>query len=425
MLLSNFITEMRAMRGKHEKIAHLKRYDSVFFRELMEATFNPFRHFNVTMQRQLMKQYGETDLSEVADEIRTLLMELELSASSKQNRQKVLDITKNLDRGSQEFLKGILNKKPKIGVGQRILLQTFPGLFVPFNPQKGHRYDPTKDYKVPIWYATPKYNGIRAVCLYKGSMWRLYTYTGHEIETCDHIIPDLEIIRKKYGYTMVDGELYNEDLTFNQIESAVLSATRPESGFKAGIILHSFTAGVEKYFSAEQVEGFVPKLPNHKGTWAILIPSIPLKTAKEIKDFYHWCIEHGYEGAVLRNPDVPYAFSKTNAMLKVKKDSYGDNDISDCLVVEIIAGEIPIANKTGGYDYVPAMVALRVEQPDGLLCKVGGGYSNDFKIKVLAGETDVLDHVIEVKHEGWGDRGRMIFPQYKLTRHLKDKNEAS
>lgn len=425
MLLSNFIPEMKAMRGRYEKIAHLKRYDSPFFRELMDALFNPFRRFNVGISRRQMKYFGEKDLSEMEAEVRQLLLELEVSYSSKQNQQKVLDVMKHIDKGSQTFLQAVVNKKAKIGVGQRIILQVFEGLFVPFNPQKGHLYNPDKTYTVPEWYATPKFNGLRAVCLYKNNFWTLRTYVGHEISTCDHLIPGLEALREKFGYTMVDGELYRHDLEFSQIQSAVLTSTNTDSGAIAEIGLHVFTAGQEHFFSDEVCEGFVPKLPVFESSGVITYPAVVVTTPEEIKDFYIWCIEQGYEGAVLRNPQKPYDFKKSNAFLKVKKDCFGDLSISDCMVNEIIAGEIPIANEVGGYDTIPAMAALRVVQPNGLECKVGTGFSQEFRIRVLAGDIEVLGKIIEVKHEGWGAQGRMIFPRFRLLRHPHDKAEAT
>lgn len=421
MILSNFLVEMRAMRGKNEKIRHLQRYDSPFFRELMEALFNPFRRFNVSINAKWMKYSGDKDLSEMADEIRNLLLKLELSYSSTQNRKDVLELSKQLDSGSQLFLQAIVNKKAKIGVGQRVILQVFPNLFVPFNPQKGHLYKPDRDYGVPLWYGTPKLNGIRAVCLYRQGFWKLHTYVGHLIHTCEHIIPDLERLRKKFGYTMVDGELYNHKLTFNQIQTAVLTASDSGSGIDADIKLHCFTAGDEKAFSEERVEGFVPMLPAYDGEFLQTMSAIPLESKEEIALFYKECVKLGYEGAVIRNPEKPYDFKKSTAFLKVKKDCFGDLNISDCLVTEIIEGEIQVINNVGGYDYVPAMVALRVQQPDGIICKVGTGFSNAFRLRVLTKDIDILDRVIEVKHEGWGAQGRMIFPVYERLRHYKDK----
>ncbi len=372
-----------------------------------------------------MKYHGDVDLSEKEMELRELLLKLESSESAQKNKQLVLEFSKDLDKGSQEFLKCIVNKKPKIGVGQRLILKTFPGLFTPFAPQKGHLYKPEKKYTAPFWYATPKWNGIRAVCLYTEGEWVLRTYVGHKIHTCNHIIAELETLRELFGYTMVDGELYNHDLTFNQIESAVLTASNAEAGKQANIVLHAFTAGQEKYFSAQECKGFVPQLPEFDGEYVQCVVAIPLETPEEIELFYRECIKREYEGVVLRNPNKPYDFTKSLAMLKVKRDCFGDLDISDCKVVEIIHGEIPIANSTGGYDYVPAMAALRVIQPDGLDCKVGGGFSQAFRLQVLSGDIPVIGHVIEVKHEGWGDKGRMIFPRFERLRHIKDKNEAA
>jgi hypothetical protein len=426
MKLENFISEMQLFRSANEKIRHLKRYDSPLFRELMDAAYNPMRRFNVLIKSTDIKNANDPglyDLFEMEEETLTVLSECELCESPAQNKQRVQTLMDKLNHGSRLFLQGVLNKRLKCGVGQKTVLKAFPDLYKPFNPQKGRLYDHSREYDVPYWIATPKYNGIRCVALFKNGFWKLHTFVGHEIHTCSHLIPNLESLRTYRGYTMVDGELYNHELTYNQIESAVLSANDPEAGVRADICLYAFNVGVEEYFSKEEDRGFEPEYDHFDFEHLLSSYRVRLYTKKDVKDMYEDMVSDGYEGLVLRKPGFGYIFGKSHHMLKVKKDCFGDLDISDCRVLDTIWGEYPFSNPEGGYTYRETLIALLVKQPNGLTCKVGTfkGFSNKFREDVYHGKIELLNTIVEIEHEGFGDQGRMNWPKLYRTRHPKDK----
>lgn len=103
--------------------------------------------------------------------------------------------------------------------------------------QLANPYDPAKNYKVAHWYATPKFDGVRAVFIPgKG----FFTRNNKPISGLDSMAGRLQDFCRIRGLSFVDGELVLAGGSFQASQSAILAAEHPA---KSNVEFHVFAVG--------------------------------------------------------------------------------------------------------------------------------------------------------------------------------------
>lgn len=423
-MLSNIINDLKATSKPKEKQEVLKKYESGFLSYLLTATYNPFKLFHVNIKKSDIPSPGDLDIYDMRQEVYDLLSFCAKSNSNKQNRERVVEVLSMLNKGSQELLIGALNKNWKAGLGVKNVLKVYPKLVPQFEVQLAATYKRDKSYDhIKQWIWSYKLDGLRCVALressdqyYDKGKWNLYSRKGKEFLTVDHLKPQLEIMYQATGHTFFDGELYKHGLAFEEIQGPVMAFTQ---GQVEDMEYHVFVGG-----DAEDFLGGTGK-ENYKilgGDAQEHIPNIHFVNRgflekDEVEARLEESFANGYEGIMLRDIDRPYDYKRSDAILKLKQglDSDDGEIITDCVVDDIEYDDFPVI-EDGQMHTEYLLVRTWVVQPDGIRCKVGSGYSLDFRRYYTEHPDELKGKTVEVKHQMWGANGRMRFPRLHRVR---------
>jgi DNA ligase-1 len=424
----NFLSDLRLTSKPAEKQKILKSYDCELLRYLIRATYEPFKMFHVSIKKDDVPEIcGEVDLSDCIEEFMKLLHFCENSNSNKQNRELAYEFLTTLNIGSQDLVIGTLNKNWRAGLATKTILKVFPDIVSRFDVQLANTYDKSSKTHdaVKKWLVSYKLDGVRCIALressdqyYDKGKWTMYSRKGKEYLTVNHLKDQLEELYQLNGWTFFDGELYRHGLHFEDIQGLVMAYKR---GQAPEIQYHMFVAGyAEKFLKCKDPKHVTP-------LWKDSEPSQPdlFYTAlgyikpDNIYSSLEEAFEQGYEGIMLRDPNKPYDYKRSNALLKLKKaekDSENEEVItSDCEIIDIECDEIPIIEDEQMH-FEKLLVRLIVRQEDGIICKSGSGFSLDFRRKYTTNPEEIIGKIAEFEHQKWGKNGRMRFPVYKRLR---------
>jgi DNA ligase-1 len=422
MKFENLFNDLRNTSKPAEKQKVLISYDSPELRELLRLTYDNFILFNVNIKPKDMPEPADKDLSDLFEQVESVLRFCENSNSAKQNREMVISLLKQLNFGSQELLVGVINKNWAVGVSSKAVLKWLPGLINQFNVQLSNTYDPNSPkHQLENWLLSYKLDGLRCIALRKEDIWTLYSRKGKEFLTVDHLKPQLEKIYEKYGYTFFDGELYKHGLTFEEVQGPVMAFTK---GQVPDMEYHLFVAGDAKKFLSGEDPNHVKVIDNiSEPVTHIIGTSLGLIQLNEIVDKVEESFEQGYEGIMLRDPHNLYDYKRSNALLKLKRSlveevSEQSETISDCVVTRIEYKDAFPYIENGKLYAERLLNKIWVLQKNGVEGKVGSGYSLDFRRKYTDSPWELIGMPVEIKHQGWGANGRMRFA--RLWRIRKD-----
>lgn len=175
--------------------------------------------------------------------------------------------------------------------------------------QLANTYNPSKNYKTASWYATPKFDGVRAVFIpHKG----FFTRNEKPIAGFEHMAEILDDVCTQRGLLFVDGELVLKDRGFQASQSAILAA---EHADKLKVEFHVFAVG-GVFFDTDDMLKNLPDMPA-ENIFRVNSEVIS-NTFEAVEAACRKFTAQGYEGVVLRDPLVPYADGRTDFLLKYK-----------------------------------------------------------------------------------------------------------
>lgn len=137
-----------------------------------------------------------------------------------------------------------------------------------------------------------------------------------------HLIPHINDIIEELGVDWIDGELFSDDITFNEIQSIMLkkpTTMTAEDVEKA----KSIKFNMFDYISDEPQIERTKKLMTLKGNEYVKIVASLIVQQKDITEEYiqalhNDAVEKGNEGIMIRFPNEPYMHKRTNSLLKWK-----------------------------------------------------------------------------------------------------------
>ena len=225
----------------------------------------------------------------------------------------------------------------------------------PFKPMLAHKYADRKhtikwgDENI-TYYASSKLDGIRCFILVteQGSISYL-SRSGKPIKNMSHITREL-ITSKWYKEHLkhnnsnstavryvLDGELFNNDMPFNEIASLVNRSDYDES-IDHLIQFHMYDfidlTNKEQPFP-ERLESFW-KHSNSKtvGKSIYLVEQHPVSSEEALMALFNQHVADGYEGTMLKS-NAPYVFGKrSNSLLKYKEMEFEEFEIIDIKLAE-------------------------------------------------------------------------------------------
>jgi len=173
------------------------------------------------------------------------------------------------------------------------------------------KYDPA--FISEPFGVSPKLDGIRAIAVYDNGV-QLISRTGKKFKWLDHIKRKLEPILKNTNI-IIDGELYNHKMSFNELSGIVRSSkTKPTND--THIEYWAFDL-ISKEPYRERVHTLQNFLPSE---WPIQVLTYESSTHADIQNLHSRYLEQGYEGLIIRNLDAPYECGvRSRHLLKYKE----------------------------------------------------------------------------------------------------------
>ncbi len=182
------------------------------------------------------------------------------------------------------------------------------------NPMLAKKYqdNPAKVDEQEYILADPKLDGNRCLCNIKTA--KIYSRKRKEITSIPHLGKEIQKACKGLKVTWVDGELYSDKITFNEIQSIVRKSkdVDVEKAKKIKFNIYDIINNDGAYKRKCDIEKNVEETDYvHKVDFYKIKPS-------EIRKYHDQFIERGYEGLMIRLINSPYEQKRSSGLLKYK-----------------------------------------------------------------------------------------------------------
>lgn len=234
--------------------------------------------------------------------------------------------------------------------------------------------------------ASPKLDGIRCVIR-----------DGRALSRKLKPIPN-DYIRAKLEATLpegMDGELLLRDWTapFKEVSSAVMSkAGEPDFTYGAFDLLPAEGPAVPFARRYSALEWVVGERTRHGADWLLRVRHFEIEDANELQHFLQDCLEHGFEGVMVRDMQGPYKFGRSTVregyLLKVKNFDDEEAEVIGWEPLrknenELETDELGHAKRSTAKDglvELPLLGALHCRFDDGAEFSVGTGFTEADRI---------------------------------------------
>lgn len=179
-----------------------------------------------------------------------------------------------------------------------------------FRPMLAHRMDkyPHK-VKYPC-YIQPKLDGLRCNILYDNG-WRAVSRNGKPYKVLDHIISSFSLPNN----IILDGELYSDDITFQEIVSACKRDEPNDLTQYIKIYLYDLFDKNKNLSFRDRYQ----ELEKYVSNKSKLVPTYKCDSYADILSYHSKFIEDGYEGSIIRNTQGIYKVDgRSYDLLKLK-----------------------------------------------------------------------------------------------------------
>ena len=386
--METLLKELKKTSGINAKIAILESYknDKDVLR-CMQLTYDPFTRFYITIKPKDVPKPGKKDFRIMVKEFFTMCVTLSTRTVTGNNaRDMVMSFLSECTNDAQDVFISILNKDWKVGVTDTLMNRAYGENFIEsFSVQLAKTYDPTKKYKnVDYWLASRKLDGLR--CYYKNG--HFLTRNGHEILGFDHIIEEL----KQLPYSFVDGELFTKEVNFQAIQGAVMSNKNIDPKRKEKIWFNVFAVGGDWEDTREMVR-MVEKINEYKFKYVVALEYEEVKNdSKAILAICEKFMKEGYEGVMLRHPQIWYEWKRSTSLLKYKLFKEADFKI--------------FSFEEGEGKFVGTLGAILIEGKLGKIkiqSKVGSGYDDETRDLLWANRKNLIGKTVEIKYQNITD----------------------
>lgn len=277
-----------------------------------------------------------------------------------------------------------------------------------------HKY---KDHKHKINFPCcmqKKFNGIRCLITIDG----LFSRGRKQFSSCQHIWKELQPFFKKFPNARLDGELYSHEYKdeFESICHAVKKtaekATKEDLELQKKMQYH--------VYDAPQINGLTETTPFIDRQKMIAQELKGLKNVKVVKTLYgineedvekiksKW-IADGYEGAMIRNVNMPYEYKRSYNLLKLKDFQDSEFEI--------------IGINEGAGNYAGCVGAFNVKMKDGKEFDAKLDGSRERLRYLFSHQKEAIGKMATIRHEGYTGYGIPRNPVMKVIRGLKNRSD--
>ena len=249
--------------------------------------------------------------------------------------------------------------------------------------QLANTYNPSKNYGVNFWYASPKFDGVRAIFVPE-----LGFLTRHNkpITGFNNMAKVLEKICEVCRLSFVDGELTVAGKTFQTAQSVILASEHPD---KSKVEFHVFAVGGDFKDTATMLKN-LPHNPK-AGIFRVNSELIP-NSFQAVEQACEQFTARGYEGVMLRNPVISYFNGRSDYLLKYK--FFNEADLS---IIEAHEGKGKFAGTLGSVTVKGKFNGFNV------VANVSAGLSNEDR-RILFNDKNLIGKFLSVKFQSLTDK---------------------
>lgn len=307
------------------------------------------------------------------------------------------------DREEQELISRILKKDLRCGIGEKLVLQAYPGLIRQFDVMRADKFEELN--KKHSYVIEPKYDGLRCIAIVEDGAVTLLSRNGKEFTSSDHLKPQLLKLAEPIGYCVFDGEL-----TAGNFNESVSAVRRKESQATDTIFnifdvldMVEWNNPITPYYqrrgylkNAFEKVGELPSL--------VLVPSYKVETTDEAFRFYNRFLSQGYEGGIVKNTQGLYRFKRHKDWLKLKEV----NEV-DLRVESLVQGE--------GKYY--GMLGALIVKYKGKRVSIGAGFTDEERKEWWKDPSLIQGKTIEVRYHQETPDGSLRHPRLYRIRYDK------
>ncbi len=323
------------------------------------------------------------------------------------------------DTLAQKWLERLLWRNLRCGVSVTTVNKLWPGTVVPFAVALAGTL-PTKGvngnfvFSEPVTYPVrveAKLDGLRCVAVKHLGEVTLYTRNGTVLETLPRIKAAIEALTS--DNFVLDGEVMGED--WNESASVVMSAKSKKDD--STMCYHVFDCvplvdwqaqNTELHYRARLLD-LHTIVGDTTGTPFRYVKSTMANNEVELRNFYEECLDENYEGVMLKDMQATYKWKRSAAILKLKPVATEEGVV----VGWYQAGKATKrAGQFGGF---------RVLTPNGVVTRVGGGYTDKLKTEVNTNPEAYIGRIVECEHQPpFTNDGKLRFPVFCRFRSEAD-----
>ena len=258
-------------------------------------------------------------------------------------------------------------------------------------PMLAHDYNKRgKGFKFPC-YVQRKYDGTRCVAMPgKG----LFSRNRKRYPHMDHIV---EEINKLPEGVVLDGELYSDTLTFQEIVGIVKRQTlkKGDAEKQLQIKLHVYDIINNSTPYSDRMANLQMLFRRYKFKHLTLVDTVMCESEDMMKELHAQFVSEGYEGIMLRTPGGMYKNSRSADLLKYK---------------EFFDGEYEVVGFKEGEGLEAGCVLWVCKTPEGRVFNCRPRGSREDRVALYAHGGDFIGKPLTVRYQELTDEGVPRFP---------------
>lgn len=341
----NVISKLASTNSIVDKVDILKANKSDVLDKILYLTYNPYLNSyikNLDFLR-INQDIPPRPMSDSIDEFYELFMDLnDRKITGDTAKFRIQEFFNRLGSPDSEVYAKVLTRDLRCGIGSGTINKAY-GDFIPtFEVQLASTYSPEIKYGVSYWYGSPKMDGIRAVY----SNDTLLARSGKSLFGMTAIVDELRDLVKKVDVNLIDGELYIPGKNFQEIQGMVMTKyDLPE--IKDKIKYNVFLATNGSVSSTREMLSYLDKIKElgYKHIKPVMYTRVTNELSA-IMNVTKQYVAAGYEGIVLRHPDIVHSNKRDKNLVKFKL--FHETDV---IITDIIPGSGKYSNMVGSISY--------------------------------------------------------------------------
>ena len=265
-------------------------------------------------------------------------------------------------------------------------------------PMLAHSFEKRKHNITYPAVVQRKFDGVRCLAvLNRDNSVTLMSRKGKEFPHLNHIREDVEMNNRNRNLVL-DGELYSDTLTFQELVGLVRRVTLKEGNEEQML---EVSLRVYDCVDLENEPDFEDRYQTISGItdgaeYLTLVENVAVENETEIHAAQAQFVEEGYEGAMVRNLKGSYRIGKRSADLQ-KVKTFLDGEY------EIIGFAEGTGNETG-------CVIWECQTPDGQAFRVRPRGTQEARKELFANGSDYIGQQLTVRYQELTDEGVPRFP---------------